>query len=60
MSVKTGAYSADKFSEKQLRQDKDALPDFPESKPEPKTTVTPSSKWQIGKYGNDSKKKKWS
>jgi hypothetical protein len=61
MPTKTGAYSADKFSAKQLGQDKNALGDFPEApQSEKPTPVTASSKWQIGKYGNDSKKKKWS
>jgi hypothetical protein len=60
MGTKTGAYSADKFSAKQLGQDKDALGKFPEPAPEKPTPVTPSSKWQIGKYGNSKKKVKWS
>jgi hypothetical protein len=61
MGTKTGAYSADKFSAKQLGQDKNALGDFPEAPPPEKPTpVTPSSKWQVGKDTGPKKKVKWS
>jgi hypothetical protein len=62
MPTYSGAYTKNKFSEKDLGEDKNALPDFPKNPaPEKLKPSAPSSKWAVGRaeVGN-SKKKKWS